>query len=68
MKFSALARTYDRVAAAPREPERAKLLAQVCKRADRPTPEELSRALTALTSELEQEVATAQDGLTVLRA
>ena len=37
MKFSALARTYDRVAAAPREPERAKLLAQVCKRADRPT-------------------------------
>src|SRR5205085_4723163 len=37
MKFSALARTYDRVAAAPREPERAKLLAQVCKRAARPT-------------------------------
>src|SRR5205085_8307742 len=36
-KFSALARVYDRIAAAPREPERAKLLAQVLHRADRPT-------------------------------
>ncbi|MFL6210675.1 MAG: ATP-dependent DNA ligase [Pyrinomonadaceae bacterium] len=37
MKFSALAKTYDRVAAAPREPERVKLLAQMFQRADRPT-------------------------------
>ena len=37
MKFAALAKTYDRVAAAPREPERARLLAQVFQRADRPT-------------------------------
>lgn len=36
-------------------------------RADRPTPEELSRALTALTVELEQAVASARDGLTVSR-
>jgi HPt (histidine-containing phosphotransfer) domain-containing protein len=32
-------------------------------RADRPTPEELSRTLTALTSELEREVASARDTL-----
>jgi DNA ligase-1 len=37
MKLSALAKTYDRVAAAAREPERARLLAQAFKRADRAT-------------------------------
>lgn len=37
MKLSALARTYDRIAAAAREPERRRLLAQVFKRADRAT-------------------------------
>ncbi|HEX8073195.1 MAG TPA: ATP-dependent DNA ligase [Pyrinomonadaceae bacterium] len=37
MKLSALAKTYDRVAAAAREPERARILAQAFKRADRET-------------------------------
>ena len=37
MKLSALAKTYDRVAAAPREPERTRLLAQMFQRADSPT-------------------------------
>ena len=37
MKLSALARVYDRIAAATRDPERARLLAAVFKRADRPT-------------------------------
>ncbi|HEX8181708.1 MAG TPA: ATP-dependent DNA ligase [Pyrinomonadaceae bacterium] len=37
MKLSALAKTYDRIAAAAREPERVKLLAQMFKRADQPT-------------------------------